>query len=121
MAESPGKRLKIAISGVRPALTTVRIAGIAAFSLRSRNGKSRRRCRRPEQCLFSEQFLAERSNPFGQPGKFPRRRVLVDNAAGNAPRDLRLDLLQSLRGVGLLARLDRRLDGLDEGPDAADS
>jgi len=44
----------------------------------------------------------------------------VDNAARNPARHLGLDLFQRLDGVGLLARLDRRLDRLDEGPDAAD-
>src|SRR5437764_12066763 len=68
---------------------------------------------------LSDQFSAERGNPLGQTGKFPGGRVLVDNSARDALGDFRLDLLQGLGSVLLLARLDRRLDGLDEGPDAA--
>jgi hypothetical protein len=69
----------------------------------------------------TRRLFSRATQPAWTAGKFPRGRVLVDNAAGDAARDLRLDLLQRLGGVGLLARRDRRLDGLDEGPDAADS
>src|SRR4051812_9132014 len=67
----------------------------------------------------SDGFLAERRNPLGQTGKLPRGGVFVDYTAGNATRNLRLDLLQGLGGLFLFARFDRRLDGLDEGPHAA--
>src|SRR5215210_9283522 len=63
----------------------------------------------------------ERSNPFRQPRKFPRGGIFVDDAAGDAARELGLGFLERLGGIGLLARIKCRLDGLDEGPDAADS
>ena len=66
-------------------------------------------------------FLAERRNPLGKARKFPSGRVLVDNSASDAARHFRLDRFQGLGGFLLLARLDGRLDGLDEGPDAADA
>src|SRR6478735_3990891 len=77
--------------------------------------------RRPEPDRFWSPISAERRNPFGQARKFPRGRVLVDHAARDSASHFGLDLLERLDRVGLLARCNRRLDGLDEGPDAADS
>src|ERR671912_280474 len=65
--------------------------------------------------------LAERGNPLRQAGKLPRRRILVQDATSNATRHLRLSLAQSVGGLVLLTGGNRRLDGLDEGPDTADS
>jgi len=77
--------------------------------------------RRLDKVRYFDAVSAERSNPFGQAGKFPSGRVPMDDAAGDPARDLRLHFLQRLDRVSLLAGVDRRLDGLDEGPDAADS
>src|SRR5215218_5934113 len=65
--------------------------------------------------------LAERGNPLRQAGKLPRRRILVQDATSNATRHFRLGLAQSLGGLVLLTGGNRRLDGLDKGPDTADS
>src|SRR5258705_9437603 len=63
----------------------------------------------------------ERRNPFRQARNLPGSGVLVDDSAGDSAEQLGLCLFESFGGVRLLARRDRRLDGLDEGPDAADS
>jgi hypothetical protein len=45
----------------------------------------------------------------------------VDHAARDSACHFRLRLLQRGSGIVLLARGDRRLDGLDESPDPADA
>src|SRR3954470_18934625 len=75
----------------------------------------------PSQCPKSVRRLAERCDPLRQPRDFARRRILVDHAAGNAAEQFRLRLLQRFGGLALVPGGDRGLDGLDEGPDAADA
>src|SRR5687767_14539725 len=64
--------------------------------------------------------LAERDETLRQARQFPRRGVLVEDALGDAARQLRLDPLQRVRCRLLVAAVERRLDLLDEGADAAD-
>jgi hypothetical protein len=45
----------------------------------------------------------------------------VDNSARDTPCHFGLNRFQRFGGLGLLARRNRRLDLLDEGPDPADS
>ena len=45
----------------------------------------------------------------------------MDNPASNTACHFGLHLLQGFGRIGLLARCERLLDGLDEGPDTADS
>src|SRR3954467_6725305 len=70
---------------------------------------------------ISADVSAERRNPLGEPRKFPRGGLLVNDSAGNAAGELGLCHSESFGGVLRLARRNCRLDGLDEGPDAADS
>src|SRR5215208_3140788 len=77
--------------------------------------------RRAGQGCISAGNSTEARNPFREPGNLPGRRILVDDPAGDSPEQLGLRLFESLRGVGLLASRDGRLDLLDKGPDPADS
>jgi hypothetical protein len=64
---------------------------------------------------------AESGYPLGESRKLPRRRILVQNAASNTASHLRLRLAKRFGSLILLAGGQRRLDGLDEGPDTADA
>ncbi len=77
--------------------------------------------RQPGIRVSCARLSTERRNPLRETRKFPRCGVLVDDSAGDSASHLWLDPLQGLGGVLLLARIDRRLDSLDEAPDAADS
>src|SRR5688500_19273836 len=68
---------------------------------------------------FESPESAQGNEPLRQPRQLPRGGILVNHAAGDSARQLRLGGLQSLGRLVLLARFERRLGGLDEGPDAA--
>ena len=68
---------------------------------------------------FRSGTLAELGDPLGQARHLARGGVLVDDAAGHAARDFRLNSAQRFARLGLLSRIDGRLDRLDEGADAA--
>jgi hypothetical protein len=65
--------------------------------------------------------LAERRETARQARIFARRGVLVEHAARDTAEQFGLDARQSGGGLILVAGGDRRLDLLDEGPDAADA
>ncbi|PAV66172.1 hypothetical protein WR25_02117 [Diploscapter pachys] len=63
----------------------------------------------------------ERGHGLGQTRELAARGVLVQHALGDATGQLRLDGRQRRGRSSLVARSKRRLDLLDEGPDAADA
>src|SRR3954469_15172060 len=89
-------------------------------SVLSRNEKARRRAADgPESGGW--RGLGERRDTAREPREFPGGGVLVEDTLRNAAGQLGLDLLDRGQGLRLVAGLDRCLDLLDEGADAADA
>src|SRR3954469_810547 len=99
-----------------------RIAGSPRLSrsVLSRNEKARRRAADgPESGAW--RGLGESRDTAREPREFPGGGVLVEHALGNAAGELGLDLLDRGQRLRLVASLDRSLDLLHEGADAADA
>src|SRR4028118_1179406 len=65
--------------------------------------------------------LAQSGDTACEPGEFPGRCVLVEDAFRDAAGELGLDPPDRFESLFLVARLDRGFDLLDEGADTADA